>query len=108
MGKKVFVGNLSFRVTEEAIRELFSTVGMVESIKLITDMHTGRPKGFGFVEMASDDEAEKAIETLNGTTFMERSLLVERAKPPRREKQGFDNRRPGGFRDSRAPRRGRR
>lgn len=105
MGKKIYVGNISFKATEDAIKELFTKAGEVESVKIITDAHTGQPKGFCFIEMASEEDAKKAIETLNGTTFMERTLSVAEARPQRRETRGFGGRR-GGYNDSRKPRRG--
>ena len=74
MGKKLYVGSISFDASEESLRDLFSGIGEVESVKIITDMHTGRSKGFGFIEMASEEDAKKAIEQLNGSTFMERTL----------------------------------
>lgn len=83
MSKKLFVGNLSFSVTEDDLREEFGKIGEVASVKIITDGATGRPRGFGFVEMASDDDADKAISSLNGTTFMTRTLNVNEAKPQR-------------------------
>lgn len=90
MGKKIYVGNMSFRATEDDLRELFSQFGEIESVKIITEGQTGRPKGFGFVEMASDEAAEKAITALNGAMFMERPLTVAEAKPQQpRERQGF-------------------
>lgn len=95
MGKKVYAGNISFRATEEDIRELFSGAGEVESINMITDAHTGQPKGFCFIEMASDEDANKAIESLNGAMFMERTLTVSEARPQKpRENRGG----PGGGR----------
>ncbi|RJQ52795.1 MAG: RNA-binding protein [Nitrospiraceae bacterium] len=93
MAKKLYVGNISFRATEEDIQELFSKTGNVESVKLIIDMHTGQPKGFGFVEMASEEDARKAIDALNGTMFMERALTVNEARPQQREKRGFERNR---------------
>lgn len=97
MEKKIYVGNISFKASEEDIRELFAQHGEVESVKLITDAHTGNPKGFGFVEMATGEEAKKAIEALNGTAFMDRTLTVAEAKPQQpRERGGFDGGR-GGF-----------
>ncbi|MBI3592442.1 MAG: RNA-binding protein [Nitrospirae bacterium] len=96
MGKKVYVGNISFKATQDDVRELFSKIGEVESVNLITDAHTGQSKGFGFVEMASEEDAKKAIEALNGTALMERTLSVAEAKPQQpREKRGFGGR--GGF-----------
>jgi RNA recognition motif-containing protein len=96
MVKKIYVGNISFKATEDDVRELFSKVGEVESVKIITDPHTGQPKGFGFIEMLSEEDAKKAIASLNGTTFMERTLAVAEAKPQQpRERRGFEGRRRG-------------
>ncbi len=99
MEKKIYVGNISFKATEEDLRELFSRSGEVESVKLINDPQTGKPRGFGFVEMANEEDAKKAIDSLNGSSFMERTLSVAEAKPqkPRdRERRGFGDR-AGGF-----------
>lgn len=98
MEKKLYVGNISFKATEEDIRELFAGSGDVASVKLITDAQTGSPKGFGFVEMTNEEDAKKAIDALNGTTFMERSITVAEAKPqqPRERRGGFGGGR-GGF-----------
>ncbi len=81
MSKKIYVGNLSYKVDENALREVFARKGEVQSVKIITDFATGRSKGFGFVEMTSDEDAEKAISTLNGTTLMDRALIVNEARP---------------------------
>ena len=91
MEKKLYVGNISFQVNEEQIREMFAKIGKVESVNLITDRSTGQPKGFGFVEMATEDDARNAIEQLNGTVVMERSLTVSEAKPQKPMRQrGYD------------------
>jgi RNA recognition motif-containing protein len=84
MTKKLYVGNLSFRVTSEELRELFSQYGNVTSASVISDRDTGRSRGFGFVEMA--DGGEQAIEALNGQDLQGRALTVNEAKPrePRR------------------------
>lgn len=90
MEKKIYVGNISFKASEEDLKELFSQSGEVESVKIITDRHTGNPKGFAFIEMATEDDARKAIDALNGATFMERTLSVAEAKPQQpRERRGF-------------------
>ena len=81
MGNKLYVGNLPFSVTEDALREHFSTAGTVTSAKLITDRDTGRGKGFGFVEMASDEEAHTAIKQFNGSDMGGRPLTVSEARP---------------------------
>lgn len=89
MGKKLYVGNLAYSVTEEQIRELFGQAGNVESVALITDKYSGRAKGFGFVEMATDEEAKKAIEQLNGQTLLERQIVVNEARPPQKREGGY-------------------
>lgn len=94
MGNRVFVGNLPWEVTEEELQDLFADAGQVVSVKVVTDKGTGQPKGFAFVEMASDADARKAIETLNGTVVKERALTVSEALPPKPR----DNRGQGGGR----------
>ena len=81
MAKKLYVGNLSYNTVEDDLRETFSKFGEVVSATLIVDQTNGRSKGFGFVEMASDEAAAKAIATLNGTMFMDRTITVNEAKP---------------------------
>jgi RNA recognition motif-containing protein len=81
MAKKLYVGNLSYSTHEEDLREAFSKFGEVVSATLIVDQADGRSKGFGFVEMASDEDANKAITTMNGTSFMERTITVNEARP---------------------------
>ena len=80
MSKKIYVGNLSFRTTEEELTSLFEQMGSVESASIITDRDTGRSKGFGFVSM-SDEDAEKAIAAYNGKDFGGRALTVNEARP---------------------------
>jgi len=80
MGKKIFVGNLPFSASSDDLQALFSEVGTCESASVITDRDTGRSRGFGFVEMASSDEAQAAIETLNGRDFQGRTLNVSEAR----------------------------
>ena len=80
MTKKVYVGNLPFRTTEEDLSSLFSQAGAVESVSIITDRDTGRSKGFGFVSMPADD-ADKAIAQFNGAQFGGRALTVNEARP---------------------------
>jgi cold-inducible RNA-binding protein len=89
MTKKVYVGNLPFRTTEDDLNSLFSQVGAVESVTIITDRETGRSKGFGFVSMGSDD-ADKAIAQFNGSQFNGRALTVNEARPI--VKKEFSNR----------------
>src|SRR3954469_2403185 len=81
MSKKIFVGNLSFNTTEGDLDTLFGQVGAVESVSIITDRATGRSKGFGFVEMSNED-ADNAIQKLNGSEFGGRNLTVNEARPP--------------------------
>src|ERR1700733_15428094 len=81
MGKKLYVGNLSYSATESSINDLFSQIGTVDSVRLITDRDSGRSKGFGFVEMSTDEEAEKAISELNGKEIDGRALTVNEARP---------------------------
>ncbi len=83
MNKKLFVGNLSYNITEDALRDVFAEVGTVESVAIITDRMTGRPKGFGFIEMSTEDEAQKAIDELNGKEVDGRAITINEAKPPR-------------------------
>ena len=83
----IYVGNLPFSATEEELQELFSDFGNVRSVKLINDRETGRPRGFGFVEMDSGDAA-KAIDQLNGKDFGGRTLRINEAQP-RPERPGF-------------------
>lgn len=88
MAKKLYVGNLSYSTTEDDLKEAFAKIGEVLSAKIITDAATGRSKGFGFVEMASDEDADKAISTLNGSTLMDRTLTVNEARPQRERGSG--------------------
>jgi RNA recognition motif-containing protein len=83
MGTRLYVGNLPYSVTELDLRELFSGLGTVTDAKIITDRETGRPRGFGFVEMSSDDEARKAIEELNGRDVQGRQVAVKEAEDRR-------------------------
>ena len=79
--KNIFVGNLSFGVTEETLRSLFETHGTVSRANIVTDRDTGQPRGFGFIEMSNDGEAEKAIASLNGVDLAGRTLNVNEARP---------------------------
>jgi len=81
MSKKLFVGNISYNTNEDALKELFSEAGNVESAVIITDKLSGRSKGFGFVEMSTDEEAEKAIEMFNEKDLDGRNLTVNEARP---------------------------
>lgn len=98
MGKKLYIGNLPFSATEQVLHDTFSQCGTVESVKIITDRDTGRSKGFGFVEMASDTEAQTAIQKFNGADYEGRTMTVNEARPmearPPRSGGGFGG---GGF-----------
>ena len=96
MAKKIYVGNLSFQATETDLTEMFGAIGQVESVQIITDRDTGRSKGFGFVQMADDAAAEKAIAQLNGQEIGGRKLTVNEARPM--EKRDFGGRGGGGGR----------
>lgn len=92
MSTKLYVGNLPYSAKEESLKEHFSSAGSVASVKIIIDRETGRSKGFGFVEMESEDGAQSAVSQLDGQEFEGRSLRVSEAKPqPERESRG------GGF-----------
>ncbi len=92
----IFVGSLPFSIEEADLRESFEAYGAVDSVKIITDKFTGRSKGFGFVEMPNDDEAQKAIEELNGATVQGRSIVVNKSEPkPEGERRSFNNNRGG-------------
>ncbi len=89
MGKTLYVGNISAEAIENDIKTSFSTIGEVESVKIITDAYTGQPKGFCFIEMESEEDAKKAIADLNGSTFMEKKIVVNEARPQKpRERAG--------------------
>ncbi|MFN2497678.1 MAG: RNA recognition motif domain-containing protein [Pyrinomonadaceae bacterium] len=86
MTMKLYVGNLSFQTSSEDLQQLFAQAGTVESASVVEDRDTGRSRGFGFVEMASNEEGQKAIEQFNGTDFNGRNLTVNEARP--REDRG--------------------
>ena len=96
---KIYVGNLSYDVTEEELRQEFLAFGEVESVSIIMDKYSGRPKGFGFVEMPSVAEGQAAITALNGKTLKERTLNVNAARPRSDNRGGgsYGDRRGGGF-----------
>ena len=95
MNLKLYVGNLPFGASEEDLRKLFSEAGTVQSVKIVTDSYSGRSRGFGFVEMNSQDEAQKAISLVNGKTLMERTLIVSEAKPQKKRGGEFKGRERG-------------
>jgi len=88
MAKKLYVGNLPYSTTQEQLRELFSQVGEPTEINLITDRDSGRPKGFGFVEMATEEEAQEAIRRFNGYSMDNRALTVNEARPREERPRG--------------------
>jgi RNA recognition motif-containing protein len=96
MGKKLYVGNLPYSITDESLREQFEQVGTVESAKVIIDRETNRGKGFGFVEMSSDEEAEAAIAKFDGVSVEGRALRVSEAKPMEPRSGGGGGGRGGG------------
>lgn len=93
MAKKLYVGGLSYNTTQDTLKDTFSQAGSVDSATIITDKFSGRSKGFGFVEMSNDEEAEKAIEMFNGKELEGRTITVNEARPmePRAPREG------GGF-----------
>jgi len=95
---KIYVGNLPYEITEEELREEFGTFGEVSSVNIIKDKYTGRPRGFGFVEMAIVSEGRAAIAGLNGKAMKDQTLMVNAARPPSDNRGGgsYGNRRGGG------------
>ncbi len=99
MGKKLYVGNLSYTTTEDDLRKLFTEIGPVSSVAIITDRMTGKSKGFGFVEMETEQTAQEAIERLNNQEFNQRKIMVSEARPPRERTGGGGG--GGGYRSDR-------
>jgi RNA recognition motif-containing protein len=94
----IYLGNLSYSATENSVRDLFEGFGQVTTAKIVTDKFTGSSRGFGFVEMPNEDEAQKAIAELNGKEFQGRKMVVNESRP--RENTGRENRAPrreGGY-----------
>ena len=89
MNKKLYVGSLPYSVTEDELRNLFSSFGPIESVRIITDKFTGQSKGFGFVEMANAEDAKKAVEGMNGKQLNGRTLIVNDARPEQRRERSF-------------------
>ena len=102
MGKKLYVGNLSYDTTDSTLEQMFAAHGTVQSAQVIMDRDTGRSKGFGFVEMGNDQEAQAAITALNGKEVGGRTLTVNEARP--REERGGGGRSGGGGRGGRGGR----
>lgn len=101
MAKKLYVGNLPFSCTDDKLRREFEKHGAVESARIVIDQATGRSKGFGFVEMTNDDDADTAVNKLNGTDFDGRKLTVNEARPRQDRPRGGGFRRDGGHRSDR-------
>ncbi|HPI67322.1 MAG TPA: RNA-binding protein [bacterium] len=95
MSTKLFVGSLKWEVTDDQLKELFSQVGTVVSAQVVSDKFSGRSKGFGFVEMSSEEEAKAAIEKFNGYDFQGRAMVVNEARPkedrPQRDRGNYSN-----------------
>jgi RNA recognition motif-containing protein len=104
--RKIYVGNIAFNATEQDLRDLFSEYGEIESLKIMKDKFTEESKGFGFIEMVSEEDAKKAIAALNGKDFKGKSLTVAEARP-QQKRRGFDDRR-GGYGGGMGTGRGRR
>lgn len=96
MGKKLYVGNLPYTTNDQSLHDFFAQAGTVESAKVITDRDSGRSKGFGFVEMSSDQEAADAINRFNGMDMAGRAISVSEARPPERREGGGGGGRSGG------------
>ena len=95
MGRKLYVGNLPYSTTEQSLRDAFSASGTVDTVSLVTDRETGQSKGFAFVEMSSDSEAQAATQAMNGKMLDGRQIKVNEAKPREYRGGGGGNR--GGF-----------
>jgi len=89
MNKKLYVGSLPYSVTEDELREMFVPFGAIESVRIITDKYTGQSKGFGFVEMATEEAAQAAISGVNGREVGGRTLTVNEARPEERRERSF-------------------
>jgi RNA recognition motif-containing protein len=96
--KNIYVGNLNFNVSEDELRQAFAAYGQVDNVTILKDRDTGQPRGFGFVEMANDEEAEKAINGMNGAQLGSRALNVNEARPKvNKGGGGFGGGRGGGY-----------
>jgi RNA recognition motif-containing protein len=95
MGKRIYVGNLPFTTNEQELSDLFGQHGAVESVRIVTDRDTGRSRGFAFVEMSTEEDAERALSSLQGTDFGGRTLTVSEARAPQRSGGGFGGGRGG-------------
>jgi nucleolin len=101
MGYKLYIGNLPYRVTEDQLQSLFTQAGKVESVKIVNDVASGRSRGFGFVEMNTSEEGEKAIEMFNKYSLENREIVVSKAKP---RSSGMGSGAPPGRREQRGRR----
>lgn len=98
MATKLFVGSLSYQATDDDLRDAFASVGQVVSAKVIMDRDTGRSKGFGFVEMATEEEAAKAVKEMDGKEIAGRAVVVNEARPQeKRERRPFDQNRSNSY-----------
>lgn len=99
LAKKLYIGNLPYTVNDDELREIAAKFGNVESATIISDKFSGRSKGFGFVEFSNDDDAQKAIEALNGSEMDKRKIVVNEARPMEKRERGGGgfNRDRGGF-----------
>jgi RNA recognition motif-containing protein len=91
MDTKLYIGNLPYETTEDDLRSLFSNAGTVNSVALIKDRDTGHSKGFAFVEMSSQSEAEQAVKNLDGKTVGNREIKVNKARPPKEKERSYSN-----------------
>lgn len=97
MSKKLHVGSLSYDINDQELQNIFAAAGTVQSAKVITDPATGRSKGFGFVEMSNEEEANRAIRELNGKTYNGRAIIVSQARPETKRSGGGGGGGRGGF-----------
>ena len=98
MATRLFVGNLPYSATDDSLKDLFAQAGTVSSANVVIDRQTGRSRGFGFVEMSSDEEAQNAVSTLNGKDVDGRAIVVNEARAREERPRGGGGGRPGGFR----------
>lgn len=98
MSNKLYVGNLSYQASDQDLQELFKQAGGVESVKIVIDAYSGRSRGFGFVEMSSNEEAQNAIKMFNGYRLKDREIVVSEARP-QRSSGGRGGREGGGYRE---------
>lgn len=97
MNKKLYVGSLPYSITEDQLRDLFAPFGALESVRIISDKYTGQSKGFGFVEFATEEDAQKAIDGVNGKEMSGRTLVVNEARPEQPRERSFGGGGGGGW-----------